>query len=78
MSIGDDSQEFEDAEDPDSKDKADDDLAVSRPQLVSGVTTWSLSTPQSHDLFFIFNWSYSSQEGLIKIFYFLGFIFRGK
>ena len=45
ISLGDDSQEFEDAEDPDAKDKADDDLAVSRPRLVSGVTTWSLSTP---------------------------------
>ena len=69
MSVSDDSQEFEDAEDPDPKDKTDEDLSVSRPRLVSGVTTLSLSTPHSHGLFF------SSQEGLILLF---GFYFQRK
>ena len=76
MSISDDNQEFEDAEDPDPQDKMDDDLAVSRLQIVSGVTTWS--TPQFYDFSFIFNGSSFKQRGSHQDFLLFGFYFSEK
>ena len=65
LSVSDDTQEFEDAEESDSKDKMDDDL-VSRLLCVSGDSTWSLS------LFLMGH----IQAKRVSLFLLFGFIFR--